>query len=103
MRQHLIDGTHMGHRLAHTNPFPQGGAPGPSAGYQYDELNRLIVTTLPGGNTTQTGYTGGNIVQLTDQVNRKTKRESDSLGRLIKVTEQDASTGNPDSGDDLHV
>src|SRR5204863_3276008 len=34
------------------------------------------------------------IVQVTDQVNRKNKRESDSLGRMIKVTEQDVTTGN---------
>jgi YD repeat-containing protein len=84
----------MGHRLTQTNPFPQGGTPGPSTGYQYDQLSRLTVTTLPPGNTLQTAYIGGNIVILTDQVNRKAKRESDSLGRLIKVTEQDISTGN---------
>jgi RHS repeat-associated protein len=84
----------MGHRLTQTNPFPQGGTPGPSTSYQYDELSRPTLTTLPGGNTIQSAYAGGNIVQVTDQVNRKTKRESDSLGRLIKVTEQDVSTGN---------
>jgi RHS repeat-associated protein len=84
----------MGHRLTQTNPFPQGGTPGPSTGYQYDQLSRMTVTTLPDGNNTQTSYTGRNIVQVTDQVNRKTKRESDSLGRLIKVTEQDVTTGN---------
>jgi len=84
----------MGRRITQTNPFPQGGTPGPSTSYQYDQLSRLTVTTLPDGNTVQTAYTGGNIVQMTDQVNRKTKRESDSLGRLIKVTEQDVTTGN---------
>jgi RHS repeat-associated protein len=83
----------MGHRLTQTNPFPQGGTPGPSTSYQYDQLSRLTVTTLPDGNTVQTAYAGGNIVQVTDQVNRKIKRESDSLGRLIKVTEQDVTTG----------
>lgn len=83
----------MGHRMTQTNPFPQGGPPGPSTSYQYNQLGRVTATTLPGGNTIQTAYTGGNIVQMTDQVNRKTKRESDSLGRLIKVTEQDVTTG----------
>jgi RHS repeat-associated protein len=84
----------MGHRLTQTNPFPQGGTPAPSSSYQHDQLSRVTVTTLPDGNTLQTAYTGGNIVQVTDQVSRKTKRESDSLGRLIKVTEQDVTTGN---------
>ena len=84
----------MGHRMTQTNPFPQGGTPGPSTSFQYDGLSRLTVSTLPGGNMIQTAYTGGNIVQITDQVNRKTKRENDSLGRLIKVTEQDVATGN---------
>jgi RHS repeat-associated protein len=84
----------LGHRLTQTNPFPQNDTPGPSTSFAYDELSRLTVTTLPDGNTIQTTYTGGNIVQLTDQVNRKTKRENDSLGRLIKVTEQDVTTGN---------
>jgi RHS repeat-associated protein len=83
----------MGHRLTQTNPFPQGGTPGTPTGYQYDQLSRVTVTTLPDGNTMQTAYTGGNIVTVTDQVNRQIKRESDSLGRLIKVTEQDVSTG----------
>ena len=41
----------MGHRMTQTNPFPQGGTPGPSTSFQYDELSRLKVTTLPGGNT----------------------------------------------------
>jgi len=84
----------MGHLLTQTNPFPQGGTPGSVTSYQYDELSRLKITTLPGGNTTQTAYTGSNIIQLTDQVHRTIKSESDSLGRLIKVTEQDVSTGN---------
>lgn len=84
----------MGHRLTQTNPFPQGGTPGPSTSYAYDLLSRTTLVTLPGGNTIQTAYTGGNIAQVTDQVNRKMQRESDSLGRLVKVTEQDVTTGN---------
>ena len=48
--------------------------------------------TLPDNNTIQTAY-GGATVTVTDQVNRKMKRESDGLGRLIKVTEQDVASG----------
>lgn len=83
----------MGRRLTQTNPFPQGGTPGPVMTYQYDQLGRVTQVTLPGGNTVQTAYIGGDIVTVTDQVNRKLKRETDGLGRLIKVTEQDVSTG----------
>jgi RHS repeat-associated protein len=83
----------MGHRLTQTNPFPQGGTPGPVTTYQYDQLGRPTLVTLPGGNTFQTAFNGANIVTVTDQVNRKVKRESDGLGRLIKVTEQVVSTG----------
>ncbi|MEK6289059.1 MAG: RHS repeat-associated core domain-containing protein, partial [Acidobacteriota bacterium] len=81
----------MGRLLTRTNPFPQGGTPGPTTTYQYDQLGRVTVETLPGGNTVQTAYSGS-VVTVTDQVNRKIKRESDGLGRLIKVTEQDVST-----------
>ena len=48
--------------------------------------------TLPDNNTVQTSYSGATVT-ITDQVNRKIKRESDSLGRLVKVTEQNVSTG----------
>jgi len=82
----------MGHALTQTNPFPQGGTPGPVTSYQYDQLGRATQVTLPDGNTVQTIYSGS-VVTVTDQVNRKIKRESDGLGRLIKVTEQDVSTG----------
>jgi len=82
----------MGHRLTQTNPFPQGGTPAPVTTYQYDQLGRVTVVTQPDGTTVQTSYSGS-VVTVTDQVNRKIKRESDGLGRLIKVTEQDVSTG----------
>jgi RHS repeat-associated protein len=82
----------MGHRLTQTNPFPQGGTPGPATTYQCDQLGRVTMVTLPDGNTIQTSYSGS-VVTVTDQVNRKIKRESDGLGRLIKITEQDISTG----------
>src|SRR5262245_59039166 len=84
----------MGHRITQTNPFATGGTPGPNTTYSYDLLGRTTLVTLPGGNTVQTSYSNSTIVTVTDQVNRKMKRESDGLGRLIKVTEQDVSTGN---------
>jgi RHS repeat-associated protein len=80
----------MGRTITRTNPFAQGGTPGPVTSYQYDQLGRATVVTLPGGNTTQTAYSGA-VVTVTDQVNRKVKRETDGLVRLIKVTEQDAT------------
>ena len=58
--------------------------------YQYDVLGRVKMVTLPGGNTIQNSSSGA-AVTATDQVGRKIKREIDSLGRLIKVTEPDAS------------
>jgi RHS repeat-associated protein len=82
----------MGRMITRTNPFPQGGTPGPVTTYQYDQLGRATLVTLPGGNTIQTAYSGS-VATVTDQVNRKTKQELDGLGRLIKVTEQDVSTG----------
>ncbi|HEV8482244.1 MAG TPA: RHS repeat-associated core domain-containing protein [Blastocatellia bacterium] len=73
-----------------TNPFPQGGTPGPATTYQYDALGRLKTTTFPDGNTVQQSYSGPAIT-ITDQVNRQIKRQVDSLGRLITTTEQDPS------------
>jgi RHS repeat-associated protein len=83
----------IGHLVSQTNRFPQGGAPGPLSTYQYDQLGRVTRVILPDGNSTQTAYSGS-VVTITDEVNRKIKRESDGLGRLIKVTEQEVSTGN---------
>ncbi|HLG15475.1 MAG TPA: RHS repeat-associated core domain-containing protein, partial [Blastocatellia bacterium] len=80
----------MGRVTSRTNPFPSGGTPGPSTSFQYDALGRQTVTTLPDGNTVQNTYSG-TAVTVTDQVNRKIKRETDGLGRLTKVTEQDAT------------
>ena len=51
-----------------------------------------MITTLPGGNTVRSDYSGATLT-ATDQVNRKIERESDGLGRLIKVTEQVVTTG----------
>ncbi|MEK6301804.1 MAG: RHS repeat-associated core domain-containing protein [Acidobacteriota bacterium] len=77
----------MGRVISRTNPFQTGGSPGPATTIQYDLANRAVITTLPDGNTTRSDY-NGSAVTLTDQVNRKIKREADGLGRLIKVTEQ---------------
>ena len=73
-----------------TNPFTAGGQSGSSTTYQYDALGRLTLVTLPGGNTVQNLYSGSSVT-VTDQVGRKIKRETDGLGRLVKVTEQDSS------------
>jgi len=82
----------MGRVSSRTNPFTAGGTPGPATTIQYDLANKAVITTLPGGNTVRSDYSGATVT-ATDQVNRKIKRESDGLGRLIKVTEQDVSTG----------
>jgi len=79
----------IGRVQSRTYPFQAGGTPGPALAYQYDALSRVTVVTFPDNNTVQTTYSG-NTETITDQVNRKTKRESDGLGRLTKVTEQDA-------------
>ncbi len=83
----------MGRMSSRTNPFPQGGTPAPATTFTYDVLGRTTVMTLPGGNTKQTTYSG-KVTTYTDQVNRKSKHEVDSLGRLIKATEQNVATGN---------
>jgi RHS repeat-associated protein len=80
----------MGRLQAQTNPFQQGGQPSPATSYQYDALGRTKVATLPDSNTVLTDCSG-RTVTITDQVGRKIKRETDSLGRLVKVTEQDAT------------
>jgi RHS repeat-associated protein len=83
----------MGRLASRTNPFPQGGTPAPASTYTYDILGRGTVITTPDSNTVTTTYSS-RVTTVTDQVNRKTRRELDSLGRLFKVTEQDVSTGN---------
>jgi len=80
----------MGRGVTRTNPFPAGGTPGPATSYQYDALGRVKQVTLPDNNTIQTAY-AGSTVTVTDQVNRKTQRISDGLGRLATVNEQDVT------------
>ncbi|MEK6302452.1 MAG: RHS repeat-associated core domain-containing protein [Acidobacteriota bacterium] len=80
----------MGRVTSRTNPFTAGGTPGPATTIQYDIANKAVITTLANGNTTRSDSLG-DAVTITDQVNRKIKREADGLGRLTKVTEQDSS------------
>ncbi|MEW6128915.1 MAG: RHS repeat-associated core domain-containing protein [Acidobacteriota bacterium] len=82
----------LGRMTSRTHPFQAGGTPAPATTYQYDTLGRGTVITTPDSNTVTTAY-NGKITTVTDQVNRKIKREVDSLGRLIKVTEQEVTTG----------
>lgn len=82
----------MRRAVSRTNSFTAGGNPGPATTFQFDPLGRVTITTLPGGNTLQNIYTGSTATAI-DQVGRKIKRETDGLGRLIKITEQDVSSG----------
>jgi RHS repeat-associated protein len=80
----------MGRVASKTNPFAAGGQPGPATTNLYDALGRTKEVTLPDGDKITTTYEG-NKTTVTDPVGRKMKRETDGLGRLVKVTEQDGS------------
>jgi RHS repeat-associated protein len=80
----------MGRTQSVTNPFQSGQSPGASTSYSYDALGRTKVVTLPDGQTVQSIYNGDAVTSV-DQVSRKVMRVADCLGRLVKVTEQDAS------------
>jgi YD repeat-containing protein len=80
----------MGRVASQTNPFPQGGQPGPSTSYQYDGLGRAKVVTLANGNTIQNTYSGSSTTGI-DQVSRSRQGQSDGLARLVKAVEQDAT------------
>jgi RHS repeat-associated protein len=82
----------LGRVQSRTNPFQAGGTPGPQTTYTYDAMGRAIVMTLPDSQTVLTTYNGSTAI-MTDQVSRQIKRETDGLGRLVKVVEQDISTG----------
>ncbi len=84
----------MGRVWKQTNPFQSGQTPGAETVNSFDALGRTTVVTLPDSQTVQTAYSG-NTVTVTDQVNRKMKREVDGLGRLVKVYEQTSSGGTP--------
>lgn len=80
----------MGRVASKTNPFAAGGSPSYSTSYGYDVLGRATTVTLPDTQTVTTSYSGASVT-LTDQVNRKTQRLTDGLGRLVAVNEQDSS------------
>lgn len=76
----------MGRISKQSNPYT-GTPPGIETEYTYDALGRTTIMEMPDGDTVGTTYSG-TTVTVTDQVNRKIKRESDGLGRLVKVYEQ---------------
>ncbi|MEK6299507.1 MAG: RHS repeat-associated core domain-containing protein [Acidobacteriota bacterium] len=80
----------IGRVASTTNPFTAGGSPTYSTSYSYDVLGRATTVTLPDSQTVTTGYNGPTVT-VTDQVNRKTQRQFDGLGRLVTVNEQDSS------------
>jgi RHS repeat-associated protein len=80
----------MGRVQSQTNPFAAGGQPGPATTNQYDALGRATIITLPDNQTVQTAYSGSTITS-TDPVGRRNRQQNDGLGRLIKVTEEDAT------------
>jgi RHS repeat-associated protein len=82
----------MGRLQSRTNPFPQNGNPGPAASYQSDTLGRVTRVTLPDNSTVQTSYSGSTVT-VTDQVGRQMQRQTDGLGRLVTVLEQDPAVG----------
>jgi RHS repeat-associated protein len=74
-----------------TNPFLQGGTQYNSS-FGYDALGRMTTATLPDNNTITNTYDGVTVTPR-DPVGREMKREVDGLGRVVKVTEEDASGG----------
>jgi RHS repeat-associated protein len=80
----------MGRVASVSNPFAAGGTPSYSTSYSYDALDRKTMITLPDSQTIQTSY-NGNSVTTTDQVNRKLQQQTDGLGRLVTVNEQNSS------------
>lgn len=64
----------------------------------YDLLSRTTQVKLPDNQTITTTYTPAALpteatVLVTDQVGRKRQSETDGLGRIVKVTEPDPTTG----------
>ena len=61
--------------------------------YQYDDLNRLVKTTLPDGTYTVKAYDAvGNLVSSTDPAGKTTTYSYDTLYRLANLTYPDSST-----------
>ena len=69
----------------------------------YDEASRVIEVVLPGNSTVKTDYgvsISGNVgvtKQVTDQAGKKRKGITDSLGRMVQVTEDSGGTNLPTS------
>ena len=80
----------MGHVESVTNPFTAGGTPGLATVHTHDALGRITLVTLPDNQFVQTIYSGNSVTTI-DQVNRKTQRLMDGLGKLVTVNEQDGS------------
>jgi RHS repeat-associated protein len=92
----------MGRAAKQSNPYAGDSSGNGTPLYwttnTYDPLSRVTTVTLPDNQTIQTSYTGstatsGTIVVVTDQVGRKRQSEVDGLGRVVKVVEQNPSTG----------
>ena len=88
---------HLGRIARESNPF-QGNISGNGSSpfyteNTYDLQSRVIQMKLPDNQLVTTDYHLGSIVTVTDQVGRQSQSQTDGLGRLIKVTEQDPATG----------
>jgi RHS repeat-associated protein len=92
----------FGRLLKQSNPYVGDSSGNGSPSYwtlnSYDLLSRVTQVKLPDNQTITTLYEGaapptGARVTVTDQVGRQRKSESDGVGRLVKVTEQDPGTG----------
>ncbi|MGH9761959.1 MAG: hypothetical protein ACREDR_12570, partial [Blastocatellia bacterium] len=73
------------------------GGSQPLTASTYDGLGRVIQINLPGGGAIVSAFTAnssGNFVTVTDQVGRQRQTVSDGLGRVVKLFEQDPSSGN---------
>ncbi|UCD81624.1 MAG: RHS repeat protein, partial [Desulfobacterales bacterium] len=63
--------------------------------YDYDQLNRLILVTQPGGAATRYGYDGhGNLASVIDAENHETTYVYDDLGRVIARNSPDTGPTN---------
>ena len=92
----------MGRVKRTSNPYYASGASAainPSGKWTtatYDKLGRATSITLPDNTQIQSAY-NGTTTTVTDQAGRQRRQLTDSLGRVVRVDEPDAS-GNLDSG-----
>ncbi len=61
-----------------------------TAATSYDGLGRVLTATLPDGTTVQNEYLGL-VATVTDQAGKKRRQTADSLDRIVRVDEPDAS------------